>query len=1439
MNKHLLNNDLVKSLTLLLLISANYFTVYGSHVAGGYISYECTGNPNEYLVRMVLYRDCSGIALEDPIDDNGGTFSNVYLSWENSCGLNSPVNHSPTFGANRFRMNRVSVEEVSQICEEQLPNTSCNGGSLIGYEEHIYEGIAVLPPCDDWELSFELCCRNDATNVQNAEDDRFVISSTINTSVQNCNTSPQATAAPQPYVCVNQNVTYNLGATEPDGDNIVYSLDHARSTLTDLVNYQGGATAEQPIPGITIDQETGIINYTPTQQGNYIIVIIMEEFNEDGVLVSRTEYDFQTYVIACTNDPPEADPDGISNITGTVNVVSNNEVNLCFNESTCFDIIFTDDDPEDQLTVTSNFNEAFPSGSISYTGTNPVTATLCFDVGSEEISNNVTFLIQDDACPVFGQNNFTLIVNTIDCDDLPCSINMNTEIVDCRTQPTLAYDVEGSLTLNDPPATGQLIVQNCFGQQQAFDAPFSSPINFSFDDLPQTGEECEFTAYFTDDPSCEATSNLTAPSPITFFDVECTIGGGELEGTIEFENPPAGANLVISVSDGTNTIEDVIPMPATSPQNWSVSGLDPAASPYVIDYYFDNFPDCGQQTTINCGCAADAGTTTVEMSGDSQTDYELCFGDQITIDLNGDHEFPEDTGDLGGEPYAPEMLFLVYSCPPTPGIFPNDDPCFITIIDQTGSLTDENGASSILNQLGGEANLGTNTLYFTPITLYHYTPGGPFLINSNCWSIGPVTEVTYSPLLTANATGDELECGETGAEVIGSASGGTPPYLYDWDGTPQAEPNHAVNPEVTTEYDLTVIDANGCTDDASAIVTVSPPANVVAGDDIEVCEGEQVTLTASGSSTYEWDNNAPHNTPFDPPVGTTIYTVTGTDENGCQSTDELTVIVHPTPTINAGDDLAICIGENVTLTATGAEPNGVYEWDNDVTNGQAFQPTQTTTYTVTGTTSQGCESSDQVTVTVNELPNVNAGNDIEICEGESVTLSASGASSYQWDHPAVQNGVPFTPESTQTYTVTGTSGQNCTATDQVTVTVHPNPSINAGQDQEICQGESVTLTATGGVQYVWDNDINNGEEFTPNTTQTYTVVGVSDQGCVNMDQVVVTVHPNPTVSAGNDFLVCDGETAILTGAGANSYTWDNGVQNGIPFLPTETNTYTVIGTSIHGCTGTDEVDIIVSPIPEITIDGENLSGCAPLTPVLSNLTATPGTNCVWTFSNDVVLSGCQAINHTFETPGCYDVNLTVTTNEGCTNNQNVADYICVYPNPVADFYNEPINLSSLNSATSFENMSTGAVEYYWDFGTGADFSNEENPSFIFPNKVDNYTVTLTATSEHGCTDQISKIIPVKEDLIFYVPNAFTPDGDDYNETFFPVFTEGFDPMSYHLTIFNRWGEVLFESFDSNHGWNGTYGGKVVKEGTYIWKISFKKTDVDDREEHVGHVTLLK
>lgn len=502
--KNLLRNTSITLLLVTLLISPS---VFASHVAGGYISYECTGNPNEYTIRLTLYRDCSGIDLEN-------TFR---LNFSNSCGATNPSNAQcgislPPFISPTpcFEIPLTSSEEVSQLCNEAIPNSTCNGGSLPGYEEYIYETTVVLPPCDSWTVTYSLCCRNPATNVSNATSDDFVIQTVINTSENDCNTTPQITAAPQPYVCVGQDVIYNLGAFEPDGDNIVYSLVSALSSPTNTVNYNGGYTPQEPIPGLIINENNGVVQYTPTQVGNYIIVIRMEEFDDDGNLLSVTDYDFQATVIECDNDPPVAGSGGISNIDGEIVQEGEDAITMCQNEDICFDLTFEDDDEDDVLSVVSNISNIFPGATVEYEGTNPVIATICLNSGMDIGTKNITFLVQDDACPIYGLNNYTFSIIVDEC--LECNLGVNAQIVECiTTTDPLEYLIEGTINTNNPPTTGQIVVENCFGEQFTFDAPFDGPLEFSFN-APHTDEDCEITASYVNvdpDEECEASNSTT------------------------------------------------------------------------------------------------------------------------------------------------------------------------------------------------------------------------------------------------------------------------------------------------------------------------------------------------------------------------------------------------------------------------------------------------------------------------------------------------------------------------------------------------------------------------------------------------------------------------------------------------------------------------------------------------------------------------------------------------------------------------------------------------------------------------------------------------------------------------------------------------------------------------------------------------------------------
>ena len=156
----------------------------------------------------------------------------------------------------------------------------------------------------------------------------------------------------------------------------------------------------------------------------------------------------------------------------------------------------------------------------------------------------------------------------------------------------------------------------------------------------------------------------------------------------------------------------------------------------------------------------------------------------------------------------------------------------------------------------------------------------------------------------------------------------------------------------------------------------------------------------------------------------------------------------------------------------------------------------------------------------------------------------------------------------------------------------------------------------------------------------------------------------------------------------------------------------------------------------------------------------------------------------------------------------------------------------------FSNSSTGADTYLWNFGDGTN-SSATSPSHTYPQTPGNYTVTLTATSANGCFDVTTQIVKVYEDLLFFIPNAFTPNGDEHNNEFKPVFTSGFDPYSFSMFIYNRWGEVVFESHDVNAAWDGTYDGKVVKEGAYTWTIQFRDSESDKKYKYDGHFMVLR
>jgi gliding motility-associated-like protein len=259
--------------------------------------------------------------------------------------------------------------------------------------------------------------------------------------------------------------------------------------------------------------------------------------------------------------------------------------------------------------------------------------------------------------------------------------------------------------------------------------------------------------------------------------------------------------------------------------------------------------------------------------------------------------------------------------------------------------------------------------------------------------------------------------------------------------------------------------------------------------------------------------------------------------------------------------------------------------------------------------------------------------------------------------------------------------------------------------------------------------------------------------------------------------------------------------------------------------------------PSAEVNTPLSTGCSPVEVTLET-TPTTGVSYTWIANGQNIGSGAQ-LNEILTETGCYDITL-VSTIGNCFVNTVIDDLICVEASPSASFTSSTTELNGTNEAIYFYNNSANADSYQWYFG---DFnqSNQTNPIINFNNITENTLVTLVASSLNGCIDSSTIIIYYKEDAIFYVPNSFTPDQDEFNQTWGPVFTQGFDPFNFDLFVFNRWGEIVWESHDASTRWDGSYGnsGNECQDGIYTWKISYKPKETDEKINISGHITLIR
>ena len=338
------------------------------------------------------------------------------------------------------------------------------------------------------------------------------------------------------------------------------------------------------------------------------------------------------------------------------------------------------------------------------------------------------------------------------------------------------------------------------------------------------------------------------------------------------------------------------------------------------------------------------------------------------------------------------------------------------------------------------------------------------------------------------------------------------------------------------------------------------------------------------------------------------------------------------------------------------------------------------------------------------------------------------------------------------------------------------------------------------------------------------------------------MNPLPIITANaSDDFICDGDSTVLWGSGAGLgaiYTWDNGVIDSVGFVPFPTNTYTVIGTDVNGCKDTADIVVTVNPNPVVLFSSDiTFGGCLPFSPTFYDLSSPSSASVTWDFGDGNTSNQLDSAINIYDNYGCYDVTLTSTTPEGCSTSLTQQDFVCVNE-IIADFDPDSFEQPISDPSFEFNNTSQNATSYEWFFGDGAG-SLAVHPDHTY-DEIGLYSVTLVASAQDGCTDTAVIVIKVRDEVIIYVPNSFTPDDNGLNDVFTPVLTAGYDRTDgWQFKIYNRWGEEIFNSEIIGNGWDGTYKGEPVQIGSYTWSLRFKDSQNNKIHDFTGHVNLIR
>lgn len=1406
-------------LAVLLTTILNPEKVEASHALGGEITYQCLGG-NEYLIRLVFYRDCGGIAAP--------TAPTVSIT--SSCGnqnlgmtLLPPEPPFPPFD--------------QYLVDYELPvycaASNCGSGSNSGIQQYIYEATTTLPPCSDWTMSYDLCCRSASINTINAPGSQDIyVSAFLNNQAAPCNSSPQFDVPARGFLCLNEDNTVLATATDPDGDLLVYSLYTPWHNPGQSVSYTGGFNPNNPLNSNYYNFNNGVITTQPTSNGQITVVGVMVEEYRNGVLIGRVVRDMQVRVINnCPQNPGnnfDIDQDGI---------FDSDTIVLCSNSAIQLDVYLTNTVPTlnynivaenlsdfDGATFTNVPDPSAPGGIVGQFVWTPDQG----DVGTSQV---VVFTAFDDNCPVVGFANFTyeFIITGLELD-----VDIDTVAISCTD----------SVEMN-------AIVSNGF-------PPYDYVWNDGFVGQSRWVGEGQYIVEVTDAEGCTGTDTIE----VYYVD--------DPEGAF-FQPPSACEDSTVSFID--ESFSNYPPsLPPINIVDWEwdfgdgavVTGIQnpthqyDSAGSYIVQLVVTN--DLGCRDTSEGQVWINPPPEVAFVFENVCTDTLFSFTDQSTIDTGMIVGWAWDFGDATA-PVQAQNTTHQYA---NPGYY-----------DVTLVALSDSGCPSVITQ----------EVYSFPLPVADFSP------TDVC--IGNVSSFNDLTVLSAGAVeGWQWDFGDgNGVSALQN-----PVYTYQdtglFDVTLIATTDSVCRDTITQQVTVHPSPTAGFFNDtvcAQLEMTFVDTSSVPTGNIISwswYFGDGGVSGTQSPIHTYNLGGQ---------------YTASLAVESdlGCIDTMAQTIIVYPKPNAEFLT-YAACLNDTNQFTdqSTVATGSQVVGWDWDFGDSQGVSADQSPWYIfgnsgifdveLIAETDNGCLDTVVHPTQVFVLPESDFSFS-DVCSYNAAVFQNNSSipqgsiTNYQWNFgngntSSVQQPVGQLYDTAGFYDVelVTVSNNGCLDTLEQTIEIYPVPTAMFTFDS-VCYPFATSFTdlsSVGGLypisNWVWKFGDGITLSGVQNPNHTYTHWGdysveltiTTAAGCV-ADTLLgpARVYPKPEADFSDEIANCLNDTSLfedLSSVENNPFdeliAWNWNFADGTSSSVQDTvHLYSYDGfynvelavTTNHGCQDTIVRPVEIYPLPQVAFTADTTKGCQPFQVWFTDLTSITSPYLLstweWNFGDEPGTVSSQHPENTywdedlgFFDTGVYSVWLRVTSANGCVSDTTYENYITEYPKPDALFAVDPKRTDIIFPKFRITDLaSPNVVDWFYEWGDG-DISLESDPIHEYAD-TGVYSITQIVTTEFGCKDTAEATVQVDPEFRFYIPSAFTPDDDGINETFYGT---GIGILEYQMRIYDRWGELIFESNEADYHWNGTYKDKPVQKGVYVYQ--FDLMDVKgEPHKYRGHVTLTR